>query len=115
MIHGELQKLGFVVSETSVVRYPDPFRSIHDVWVFCQHLFHWHNHEHHSFQLNRMTPATIHYGQAQQLIPQRQTILDAAYLAHPERFVKPPSQYLSLPATVWINPPKLSICVSPCC
>jgi len=32
-------------------------------------------------------------------------VLDAAYAAHPERFVRQPPRPLTLPREVWINPP----------
>ena len=35
----------------------------------------------------------------------RQTVLTAAYAAHPERFVGQPPRPLALPSEVWINPP----------
>ena len=39
-----------------------------------------------------MTPAAVHHGHATQLHAARAGVLDAAYAAHPERFVrKPPS------------------------
>jgi putative transposase len=40
-----------------------------------------------------------------QLISKRQAVLDVAYQAHPERFVRKAPQHLSLPEAVWINPP----------
>jgi hypothetical protein len=33
------------------------------------------------------------------------TVLTAAYVAHPERFVRQPPRPLALPSEVWINPP----------
>jgi len=33
-----------------------------------------------------MTPAAVHFGQAEELWLKRQTVLQAAYQAHPERF-----------------------------
>ena len=52
-----------------------------------------------------MTPASVHYGQAQQLFQDRQSVLQQAYAAHPERFVKGLPVPPSLPTAVWINPP----------
>jgi len=85
--------------------YPDRFGSIQDARAFCQAFFPWYNREHHHSGLNLLTPATVHYGQADQLISKRQTVLDSAYLAHPERFVRRPPKHPSLPDAVWINPP----------
>jgi putative transposase len=85
--------------------YPDRFGSIQDARAFCQAFFPWYNREHHHSGLNLLTPATVHYGQADQLISKRQVVLDLAYHAHPERFVRRPPKHPSLPVAVWINPP----------
>ena len=47
----------------------------------------------------------VHYGQADAVLAARQTVLTAAYAAHPERFVRQPPRPLALPSEVWINPP----------
>lgn len=86
-------------------QYPDRFGSIQDARAFCQAFFPWYNREHHHSGLNLLTPATVHYGQADQLISKRQVVLDLAYQAHPERFVRHPPKHPSLPVAVWINPP----------
>lgn len=85
--------------------FPDRFGSIEDARSFCQQFFPWYNHQHHHSGLNLMTPAVVHHGKAPQLIAARQAVLDAAWRAHPERFVKRPPQHPSLPHAVWINPP----------
>ena len=35
-----------------------------------------------------LTPASVHYGHAAEILVQRGKTLDAAYAAHPERFVR---------------------------
>jgi putative transposase len=85
--------------------YPDRFGSIQDARLFCQEFFPWYNQQHHHSGLNLLTPADVHYGQAVQLISKRQAVLDLAYQAHPERFVRRPPLHPSLPNAVWINPP----------
>ena len=85
--------------------YPDRFGSIQDARRFCQNFFPWYNHQHHHSGLSLLTPATVHYGQAAQLISKRQAVLDVAYQFHPERFVPRAPQHPSLPDAVWINPP----------
>jgi putative transposase len=52
-----------------------------------------------------LTPATVHYGQADAALAARQAVLTAAHVAHPERFVRQPPRPLALPGEVWINPP----------
>jgi putative transposase len=68
-------------------------------------LFHWYNHEHHHSSLGLMTPATVHYGQAEAVQAQRQQVLLQAYIAHPERFVRGQPTPPALPTEVWINKP----------
>ena len=48
--------------------YPDRFGSIQDARRFCQVFFPWYNHQHHHSGLRLLTQATVHYGQAAQLI-----------------------------------------------
>lgn len=88
--------------------YPDRFGAIQDARAWARPFFHWYNHEHYHTGLALLTPATVHYGRAQAVLDQRQQVLEAAYAAHPERFVhglpKPPS----LPTEVWINKPSSS-------
>ena len=73
--------------------YPDRFGSIQDARRFCQDFFAWYNHQHHHSGLQLLTPATVHYGQAPQLISKRQAVLDLAFQTHPERFVRRPPQH----------------------
>ena len=50
----------------------------------------------------------VHYGQAPLIREKRQTVLDAAYLAHPDRFVRRPPVPLQLPKEVRIIKPQNS-------
>ena len=52
-----------------------------------------------------MTPADVHFGRADAVREQRARALDAAFLIHPERFVRNPPMPPALPQAVWINPP----------
>jgi putative transposase len=47
----------------------------------------------------------VHFGEAQTVLAQRQAVLDAAYRAHPDRFVRQSPKPLPLPSEVWINKP----------
>ena len=85
--------------------FPDRFASIEHGLDFCGKFFHWQNHEHHHWGLGLLTPATVHYGQADAVLAARQAVLTAAHAAHPERFVRQPPRPLALPSEVWINPP----------
>jgi len=85
--------------------FPDRFGSIEDARGFCQSFFSWYNHQHHHSGLGLMTPAMVHHGQAARILAHRQSVLDAAFRAHPERFVRSPPRPPDLPAQVWINRP----------
>src|SRR6476661_6776049 len=71
----------------------------------CQDFFPWYNNEHHHGGLGLHTAADVHYSRAAAVRAGRAQVLDAAYLAHPERFVRKPPTPPKLPATSWINPP----------
>src|SRR5947209_12888192 len=85
--------------------FPDRFGCIQDSRTFCQQFFQWYNEEHRHSGLALLTPAMVHFGQAESVLAGRQTVLDAAYQAHPDRFVRRPPKPLSLPREVWINRP----------
>ena len=53
-----------------------------------------------------MTPAMVHHGQAVCVQAQRQQVLEEAFAAHPERFVRGLPSAPTLPQAVWINKPK---------
>lgn len=86
--------------------YPARFAALDDALLWARTFFAWYNNEHHHTALGLMTPATVHYGQADALTAQRQAVLLAAYQEHPERFVNGPPRPPQLPDAVWINPPK---------
>jgi len=85
--------------------FPDRFGCIQDSRAFCQQFFQWYNREHRHSGIGLLTPAMVHFGQAQTVLTHRQAVLDAAYQAHPDRFVRRPPKPLPLPEAVWINRP----------
>jgi putative transposase len=85
--------------------FPDYFGSVQGARAFCQEFFPWYNGEHRHSGLGLLTPGMVHFGEAPAVLAQRQTVLDAAYRAHPERFVRRPPRPLALPSEVWINKP----------
>ncbi len=85
--------------------FPDRFDSIEHARAHCQRFFAWYNHEHRHSAIGLMTPANLHYGRAEAITAARQTALDAAYAANPNRFVRKRPQPPSLPSTSWINRP----------
>ena len=86
---------------------PDRFGSLQHARQWSSELIDgWYNPMHHHSALGLMTPEQVHYGRAPALREQRQRVLHAAYLAHPERFVNGAPEPPALPDKVWINPPK---------
>lgn len=86
--------------------FPDRFGCIQDGRAFCQAFFPWYNDDHRHSGIGMMTPATVHYGLASAVSENRQVALNAAYAAHPERFVRRPPTPPQIPKEVWINKPK---------
>ena len=85
--------------------FPARFGSLQDSRAFCRQFFLWYNTEHRHQGIALLTPEMVHYGRAEAVIGARQEVLNAAYAAHPERFVRKPPVALPLPGAVWINPP----------
>jgi putative transposase len=85
--------------------FPDRFGCIQDSRAFCQQFFQRYNQEHHHSGIGVLTPAVVHFGQTQTVLAHRQGVLDGAYQAHPDRFVRRPPKPLPLPTEVWINKP----------
>jgi putative transposase len=71
-------------------QFPKRFGCIEDAKTFCRYFFDWYNRDHHHAGIGLMTPDQVHYGQADEVYAARQKILDLAYAANPERFVKKP-------------------------
>lgn len=85
--------------------FPDRFGSLEDAIAFCREFFTWYNQMHHHTGLGLLTPEQVHYGHTEEVIDQRNTVLAAAYAAHPERFVRKPPKAALPPREVWINKP----------
>jgi putative transposase len=88
--------------------YPDRFGSLLDAQAWARYFFTWYNQYHHHSALNLLTPAQVHYGEAVNLLLFRQNVLQRAFEAHPERFVRGAPKAGQLPDAVWINPPQIS-------
>ena len=85
--------------------FPDRFGGIEESRDFCRIFFPWYNNEHRHSGIGLLTPATVHYGRGMVVTSQRASVLQQAFDAHPNRFVRgvprPPAQ----PTAAWINPP----------
>ncbi|MCP4003226.1 MAG: IS3 family transposase [bacterium] len=88
--------------------FPRRFADIHHATSHCQSFFPWYNTEHRHGGISMLTPYDVHRGQAPAVIAQRTRTLEAAWTAHPERFVRGTPKPSPLPEAVWINPPESS-------
>lgn len=84
--------------------YPDRFNSPTHARAWCQEFFAWYNDHHQHSGLALFTPADVFYGRVDEVAARRQTALDVAYSAHPERFPNGPPVVRRPPASVSINP-----------
>lgn len=92
--------------------FPARFPSFAQGQAFCTDFYAWYNEHHYHSGIALLTPAMVHHGKAPAVIAGRQTVLDAAYALHPERFVRKPPQPLQLPAAAYINPPEYDSLIS---
>jgi putative transposase len=85
--------------------FPERFGCIQDARAFCEAFFASYNHEHRHSGIGYHTPASVHYGTAEEVRSQRAETLDAAYAANPVRFSHRRPQPPKLPTVAWINEP----------
>jgi putative transposase len=85
--------------------YPDRFGCAAAARTWGATFFAWYNDCHHHTALALLTPADVHWGRAEAICRKRQQVLEAAFAAHPERFVQGQTVVAEPPTAVWINPP----------
>ena len=66
--------------------FPNRFGGYEDALGYCRSFFKWYNDEHYHSAIGLLTPAVLHYGQADKVIADRVNVLQVAYEKHPERF-----------------------------
>jgi len=98
--------VALLLADLSVVSRP--LRLSREWSRILPHLLPLYNDEPHHSGIGRMTPVIVHYGLAAEVRENGQLALDAAYVAHPERFVRRPPTLPLLPKEVWINKPPSS-------
>jgi len=86
--------------------FPEKFDSPRHARGFTAEFFPWYNHEHHHAGLGYLTPDVVHHGRTEEVLAVRQAALDAAFAAHPERFVHRSPRTTRPPEAAWINPPE---------
>lgn len=86
--------------------FPECFGSLAQARGFVERFVTWYNEEHYHSGLGGLTPASVHRGAADGILARRQELLDRAYQAHPERFVRGRPLVAPLPARVYLVPPR---------
>jgi putative transposase len=83
--------------------FPSTFSNLAEARVFCRAFFAWYNNQHRHSSLVLLTPADVHHGRAREILDRRKRTMDAAYAAHPERFVHGKPKVRSIPTASYIN------------
>jgi putative transposase len=86
--------------------FPGRFETIEDAETFCRRFFSWYNKVHYHSGLAWLTPESVHYGRANEILEKRHRVLIAAFEAHPTRFNNKKPKLKKLPEAVYINPPQ---------
>ena len=100
----------FIESHFRTMKYrpdfPKTFGCYEDAHAHCGRFFTWYNDDHRHSGIGFHTPADVHHGRAELVRSQRARVLAAAYLEHPERFVRKQPVPPPLPTVAWINRPE---------
>jgi putative transposase len=84
---------------------PDRFGSLQHSQDWGRKLIPWYNTEHYHSGLADLTPASVHYGKAGQILSTRDGVMGRAFTNRPDRFNNRPPKLFCLPKEVWINKP----------
>lgn len=86
--------------------FPGEFANIADAEKFCQKFFSWYNKEHYHSGIAWLTPESVHYGDAANVLERRHKSLLKAYFKNPIRFSNKQPKLKEIAAAVYINPPQ---------
>lgn len=86
--------------------FPTHFETLNHARRFCRTFFSWYNNEHRHSGIALLTPADVHLGRSKERLEARQIVLNQAYEAHRERFVRGRPESLQLAPASYINPPQ---------
>jgi putative transposase len=88
--------------------FPERFGSIEDARAFCAEFFEYYNHHHRHSGIALHTPASVHFGTADDMQAARADVLEAAYAANPRRFCNRKPRLPRMPTIAWINKPTIT-------
>lgn len=89
--------------------FPDRFGSYEHAHDFMSLFVPWYNNEHRHSGIAMLTPAVVHRGEAERVLAARYAIMQAAYQAKPERFIRGNPKPIALPSAVWNSPAPFQI------
>lgn len=87
--------------------YPKRFENITTARTWMRKFAAWYNAEHYHSGIGYHHPTDVHNGTATATTTKRQSVLDAAYQANPNRFRNKPPTTPHLPVEAWINKPTI--------
>jgi putative transposase len=85
--------------------FPERFNSMAESREFCRLFFDWYNKEHYHSGIGFLTPESVHYGFAENILENRKKVLLNAFERNPKRFRFKKPKLNNLPKSVWINKP----------
>ncbi len=85
--------------------FPERFNSMAEAREFCCNFFDWYNKEHYHSGIGFLTPESVHYGFAEDILENRKKVLLDAFEKNPKRFRFKKPKLKKLPKSVWINKP----------
>jgi putative transposase len=87
--------------------FPSRFQSFGAASAWCDEHYGWYNYAHHHAGIALYTPANVFFGEIDAVCAARQSALDRAYAANPERFVRGRPIAARPPTATEINPADL--------
>ena len=85
--------------------FPEKFNSMAEAREFCCLFFNWYNKEHYHAGIGFLTPESVHYDFAEDILENRKKVLLNAFKNNPKRFRFKKPKLKNLPKYVWINKP----------
>jgi len=85
--------------------FPERFNSMAEAREFCRLFFDWYNKKHYHSGIGFLTPKSVHYGFAEDILENRKKVLLNAFEKNPKRFRFMKPKLKNLPKSVWINKP----------
>lgn len=89
--------------------FPGQFSNINDAEKFSHNFFTWYNNEHYHSGIAWLTPSSVHYGYAVEILRKRHQSMLKAYAKNPTRFNNKLPTLKELAPAVYINPPQTVI------